>query len=199
MRGLIRLAARLYPRAWRRRYGVEFAALIEDSGFGWRVLLDVVKEGMAMRFRAVDFRIVAACVLAGAAVAGVVAWKTPDRFWSTAVGEFGAEAGPAALEGALGRAGLADRKDVHIVRLPVAGKTVFSLRTEGTDAGETQKVAASMIARLNARVLDPASLPDGPFYPNRPVMIATGMAGGLVLGGGVALFRNARVAAAGHG
>ena len=32
----------LYPRAWRERYGDEFAALLEDAGIGPRTILDVL-------------------------------------------------------------------------------------------------------------------------------------------------------------
>ena len=32
IRKLIHLAARVYPAHWRQRYGVEFAALLDDSG-----------------------------------------------------------------------------------------------------------------------------------------------------------------------
>lgn len=32
---------RLYPRAWRERYGDEFLALLQQTGVGWRQLIDV--------------------------------------------------------------------------------------------------------------------------------------------------------------
>jgi hypothetical protein len=34
MRRLLRLAAWLYPPAWRDRYGAEFEALLDDAGPG---------------------------------------------------------------------------------------------------------------------------------------------------------------------
>ncbi|MGE3344696.1 MAG: hypothetical protein AB7L71_14795, partial [Vicinamibacterales bacterium] len=43
----MRLIVRLYPRAWRQRYGDELEALIEDTGPGWRVAADVAR-GAAM-------------------------------------------------------------------------------------------------------------------------------------------------------
>jgi putative ABC transport system permease protein len=46
-----RLAMLVYPRRWRQRYGVEVEALIEDSGGGWRVLLDVAREAFFIRTR----------------------------------------------------------------------------------------------------------------------------------------------------
>ena len=35
------LAARLYPRAWRERYGAEFEALVEDVRPTWRNVADI--------------------------------------------------------------------------------------------------------------------------------------------------------------
>jgi len=49
MRNWIRLAARLYPARWRQRYGEELDALIEDSGEGWRDVLDVGVGGITMQ------------------------------------------------------------------------------------------------------------------------------------------------------
>ena len=39
---LIRFARRLYPASWRRRYGIEFEALLEDTSLDWRDVLDVL-------------------------------------------------------------------------------------------------------------------------------------------------------------
>lgn len=39
----------LYPAAWRRRYGDEFLALIEDTGLTWRTLLDCVWAALEAR------------------------------------------------------------------------------------------------------------------------------------------------------
>jgi hypothetical protein len=49
MRNWIRLAARLYPARWRQRYGEELDALIEDSGGGWRDVLDVAIGGISVQ------------------------------------------------------------------------------------------------------------------------------------------------------
>ena len=47
MKRLIWLATRLYPSAWRERYGLEFEALLEDANSGggdlWDVLLSPVR------------------------------------------------------------------------------------------------------------------------------------------------------------
>jgi hypothetical protein len=39
---IIRWAARAYPAPWWRRYGAEFAALLEESGGGWAAMADVL-------------------------------------------------------------------------------------------------------------------------------------------------------------
>lgn len=59
MRALIRL----YPRAWRERYGDEFEAFLEDSGGGPATAADVVRGALDARLRAGDWRPAAAWVL----------------------------------------------------------------------------------------------------------------------------------------
>jgi hypothetical protein len=59
MRGLIRL----YPRAWRERYGDELEAFLEDSGGGPAAALDVVRGALDARLRAGDWRPAGAWVL----------------------------------------------------------------------------------------------------------------------------------------
>ena len=49
MKRLIRWVLRLYPVAWRERYGLELETLIEDSRRGWLALFDVLKEAFLMR------------------------------------------------------------------------------------------------------------------------------------------------------
>jgi hypothetical protein len=46
---VIRGLLRLYPRAWRERYGDEFAALITAEGLRPRVLLDVLRSALGER------------------------------------------------------------------------------------------------------------------------------------------------------
>lgn len=82
MSWLARLAMRLYPAWWRRRYGPELQALMEDTGPTWRTVLDVGKEGLVMQLR--DFRsplyLVIGCALLGAGVGAAVFAATPPRW-----------------------------------------------------------------------------------------------------------------------
>ncbi len=76
----------LYPRAWRRRYGVELAALVEDAGTGWGDLLNVAGAGLRMRVASLW------PLVAGALVGvGVTFWMTPFRVSSWAIGAVGHE------------------------------------------------------------------------------------------------------------
>ncbi len=57
---------RLYPSRWRRRYGDEVRALVDDSGADIRVLADLFKGALVMQFSAWSFpRLAAALGLAG--------------------------------------------------------------------------------------------------------------------------------------
>ena len=48
MKRVLKLLGRLYPRAWRDRYGVEFEALLDDRRYGLRDLLDVLCGAIKM-------------------------------------------------------------------------------------------------------------------------------------------------------
>ena len=49
---LARALLRLYPRAWRERYGDEFLGLIDETGLTWRSAVNVVASAVAQRVRA---------------------------------------------------------------------------------------------------------------------------------------------------
>jgi hypothetical protein len=49
MKHLVRLAAKMYPKPWRERYGEEFEALIEDAGVNVRILFDVLAGAALMQ------------------------------------------------------------------------------------------------------------------------------------------------------
>ncbi|HTX37985.1 MAG TPA: hypothetical protein VME43_23305 [Bryobacteraceae bacterium] len=86
MRRLVRLAARLYPPAWRARYGAEFDALLEDAGAGWSVLGDVLKGAIIMQFTRWNFaRILALCGAVGIVAGAAIAFHLEDSYVSTAV------------------------------------------------------------------------------------------------------------------
>ena len=86
MRRLLQIAARLYPPAWRDRYGREFDALLDDVNPGWTEVLDILRGAMQMQFRMWTFgKVAIGFALIGLLVAGVIAWQRPSMYRSTAV------------------------------------------------------------------------------------------------------------------
>ena len=85
MRRWIALAARLYPRSWRERYGDEFAALIEDAPADWRQLYNVTYGALAMQADSANLKILGVAALAGALVSAGISLRVPPRYFSSAV------------------------------------------------------------------------------------------------------------------
>jgi capsular polysaccharide biosynthesis protein len=84
---LIRFAIRLYPVSWRRRYGVEFAALLEDANRNWSDVLDVLLGALKMQTKTWTFgKIAASFAAAGAVLCSAVSFvAVPDKYTSDAV------------------------------------------------------------------------------------------------------------------
>jgi len=86
MRIPMQWAARLYPAAWRARYGAEMEALLEDVEPGARDLWDIVQGALFMQMTSLSFwKIVTGCTLAGVLAAGIWSATLPNRYVSTAV------------------------------------------------------------------------------------------------------------------
>lgn len=86
MRAWIRWAVSLYPAGWRRRYGDEFGALLEDIPPGWRSIFDVLKGALAMHIEfGRFFRIVSICGLAGLLISTALVLASPREYRATAV------------------------------------------------------------------------------------------------------------------
>jgi uncharacterized protein involved in exopolysaccharide biosynthesis len=86
MRRWIRLIGRLYPAHWRRRYGAEFDALLEDASPTWRNAVDVGWNALEMHMNAWSFpKLAVVCGLAGAISAAALAVRMPDKYISEAV------------------------------------------------------------------------------------------------------------------
>ena len=82
MKRLLRVAARLYPRAWRDRYGREFDALIDDLTPRWRNVFNIVAGALIMQMSRLTVLPVALAV--GGAVAGAaVSLALPPVYAST--------------------------------------------------------------------------------------------------------------------
>ena len=81
---LIRFAGRLYPPSWRRRYGVEFEALLEDARSNWRDVFDVLLGALKMQLTTWSFgKMAASFGLAGALLWSALLFITmPDKYTS---------------------------------------------------------------------------------------------------------------------
>ena len=92
MKRLVRWSVRLYPEAWRARYGVEMEALLEDAGSGGGDLWDIVRGALFMRMTSLNFwHILAGCTLAGVLAAGIWTATLPARYVSTALMRIGGD------------------------------------------------------------------------------------------------------------
>jgi LPS O-antigen subunit length determinant protein (WzzB/FepE family) len=196
MRQLIRWTARLYPAQWRDRYGEELDALVEDIQPQWQDLFNVLLGALRMQMTTWNsLKIVSAVALAGALVAGVFAFRIQDRYVSTAVMRF-VPAGQAdsdpqrTLDRLQQKANqLLSRHKALRVRLVQAqggGGPAFVISCEYPDKLKAQAVVCKLVSSFATEkileVLDPASLPQRPLFPNRPMIVGAGLLGGAVLG-----------------
>jgi hypothetical protein len=87
MRPWIALAAKLYPRRWRERYGAEFDALMEDVEPDGRELANVLGGALKMQLKSETayFKLAAVLGAIGAVAALGVSLRVPEQYQSTAV------------------------------------------------------------------------------------------------------------------
>jgi hypothetical protein len=55
MNRLARSLIRLYPAAWRKRYGAEFEALLEEAPQGWSAVFDLFTGAIRMQLSIPSF------------------------------------------------------------------------------------------------------------------------------------------------
>jgi hypothetical protein len=87
---IIRLAIRLYPACWRRRYGPELEALIEESSKSWPTVLDLVRGAVIVRLFTVlgpfDWRrSIVVCGLLGAVIGTLASFTSQARYAYTSI------------------------------------------------------------------------------------------------------------------
>ena len=89
MRRVLQAASRLYPRIWRKRYGAEFEALLEDVQPRWSDLPDLIKGILTMQIKPRSLPvIIAAGVVLSAMAALAVNYAKPTMWRSTATLSF---------------------------------------------------------------------------------------------------------------
>lgn len=96
MKRLVRLVIYLYPAAWRKRYGHEFDALLEDVNPRGTDSLNVLGGALKMQLTQGSFwKISLGCALVGALLAGIWGWFTiPDKHRAIGVLSMPAAASP---------------------------------------------------------------------------------------------------------
>jgi uncharacterized protein involved in exopolysaccharide biosynthesis len=196
MRRLIRWIARFYPAQWRERYGEELDALIEDIQPEWQDLFNVLLGALRMQVTTWNsLKIVTATALAGALVAGVFAFRTQDRYVSTAVMRI-APAGQAdsdsqrTLDRLQQKANQLLSRDkalrIRLVQAPGGRGPAFVISCDYPDKLKAQAVVRELVSSFAAEtileILDRPSLPQRPIFPNRPMIVAVGLLGGALLG-----------------
>ena len=207
MKWLFRLAVRLYPSWWRRRYTREFEALLEDMTPGRRELFDIISGALTMQFRTFG-TIPVVCTLAGAIAGGVVALRTPEIFASSATIGLKArdvtnkEAAVAqemrvSLEKALGSSsGTRAATSVTLFRDNSTQTTLLKLTYQDRDPAQARRVAEQLTAAIatqnselaaSVEVLSAPDLPGSPVRPDYPMTVASGGGAGLVASGLVLL------------
>jgi hypothetical protein len=86
MKRTMRFLARLYPSSWRKRYGAEFDALLEDATPSARDAFNIFWGALKMQMTMWSFgRIMLACSLIGILVAAAVSFAVPVHYMSQAV------------------------------------------------------------------------------------------------------------------
>jgi len=224
MKRWMRLAARLYPARWRKRYAGEFEALLEDAELGWADFWDILRGAVKMQLTTWTFgKVAGAGALAGLLIAGYVALRTPSMYFSSGVMKVtpvtsvpSARQINQAEQNVLSRRSVQEmivagnlypeerrtrpmeaviqdmrNKYVRIAMIP-GQDNVFSVAFQYPDPAKAQFVTRQLITKLaesmphapgmSAEVLDPASLPDKPFAPNRPAIVGAGVVLGLLAG-----------------
>ena len=203
---------RLYPSAWRRRYGSELEGLVEDSGAGWRDAVDILKGALSMQ--SVRWPVIVAGFALLGALSGLgISFLLPQMYVSTAsIAVINAPEGVLpTVQRALSRGSLTDvinaltlyprdmfkrpmedivdtmRRHIRVTALPQDGKLELSFGYEDrakAQAATALLVSKIMTAHLKARDGSTLELNDPPTLPQKPVnpYVARGTIGGLAAG-----------------
>jgi len=87
MRQWLDWAGKLYPKAWRDRYGLEFDGLLSDVQLHWSDLFDVLRGAAVMQVRSMSTYLKLACAvtLAGMVLALAASFTVPMPYMSSAL------------------------------------------------------------------------------------------------------------------
>ncbi|HSP67895.1 MAG TPA: hypothetical protein VLN48_09220, partial [Bryobacteraceae bacterium] len=207
------------PAWWRRRYGRELEALLEDSGSGWRDVWDLFRGAMEMQMSKWTFgAIVAVCGIAGLAFAAAVAYSMPYQYQSTAILRVPVaetdtllpETAKAALSRALLVTIISDQglyvrerrampmEDVidrmrRAILIRPAGRNLVAVRFIDPDPSTAKQVTQMLAGRFEGfEVLDPPSPPQPVGEGKRLGLAHLGLPAGLLFGVVLALILQRR-------
>jgi hypothetical protein len=86
MKQWVRVASYFYPASWRRRYAMEFDALLDEVDTNWKDVFDILKGALTMQFTSWNLKSIAlAFAVTGAVTAAAVAFSIPSQYQSTSV------------------------------------------------------------------------------------------------------------------
>lgn len=165
MRRTIRVLARLYPRAWRRRYGVEFEQFLEDVRPRWRDVPNLAIGAFVMHLRysipSAPLKAAAHFALAGALVAALSLTLIPRRYRSSET--LGYQAPAVSSEAASYRVAEAARR---ILAGPELAAIIDSHKVYGDAPARTvEELLTDMRGRIRiSSVLEPTPPGAGPGF-----------------------------------
>jgi uncharacterized protein involved in exopolysaccharide biosynthesis len=196
MKWAICLALRLYPQWWRRRYGRELEALVEDSGTGWSAVFDIARGAFVMQIR--DFRsIPLLAALIGASIGTVTYLRAPALYESSSTirlsGGQNSESS-LAFRDSLARAlsGTEARAATSVVLMKSGGESsVVKISHTARNAKDAQEVVKVLVAAAltgsgdgvaRGTVVESPVLPTTPQRAHGAATVPFGGGLGLVLG-----------------
>jgi hypothetical protein len=189
---LVRLAVKLYPSAWRRRYERELIALIDDAGADWRCLGDVLIGAVKMRLQTGALVVVgAAC--AGLLIGGLWSLTTPALYAATATVQMPLKSDGdhvrhvrAALQPAFNSGTLAPQFTSVAMRPTSSANAVIRVSYSAASAADAQRAADQLVRLLatsaSAQILEPPVLPTESLRADAWPMMSVGGAAGALIG-----------------
>jgi uncharacterized protein involved in exopolysaccharide biosynthesis len=202
----IRLALGLYPQWWRRRYGRELEALVEDSATAWSDVFDIARGAFVMQSKNLTVPLLAALI--GASIGAVMSLRAPAmyaasstiRFTGGSAADPNSGSSPAFLDGML-RAlpTVGARAATSVVLTKSEGESrLVRISYTARNAKDAQEVVKQLVAAAldgsgdavaRGTVVEPPILPTTPQRAHGAASVSVGAGLGLVFGGGFVVFR----------
>jgi uncharacterized protein involved in exopolysaccharide biosynthesis len=198
----IRLALRLYPQWWWRRYGRELEALVEDSRISWSAVFDIARGAFVMQIR--DFGTIPLfAALIGASIGTVMYLREPALYVSSSTirltGGQNSESSLAFRDSLARAVSGADARAATSVIMESRGESsLVKISHTARNAKDAQEVLKGlMAAALNgsgdavarATVVEPPVLPTTPQRAHGAAPVPLGGGLGLVLGAAFVVLR----------